>query len=87
MPIVRLFIDFLVEAGRVELPSEKGPRKASTGLVCVQVFASGLARRQASVSYPAVCSSRAPRKERTLASPMDWRLGDVSDVGRVGVTV
>ena len=25
-------VDFLVEAGRVELPSEKVPRKASTGL-------------------------------------------------------
>ena len=76
-----------MEAGRVELPSEKGPRKASTGLVCVRVFASGLARRRASVSYPSVHSSRASRQEQTLASPMHWHLSDVSDVGRFGVTV
>ena len=31
--------------------------------------------------------SRTPRKEQTHASPMDWRLGDVSDVSRFGVTV
>ena len=31
-------------------------------------------------------SSRTPRKEQTHASPMNWRLGDVSDVGRFGVT-
>ncbi len=82
-----IFVNMVVEAGRVELPSEKGPRKASTGLVCVRIFASGVARRRASVSYPAVSSSRASRSEQTLASPMNWRLGDVSDVGRFGVTV
>lgn len=60
----------LVEAGRVELPSEKGPRKASTGLVCERVFAFGEARRRASVSYPAVSSSPAPREEKAQASPM-----------------
>ena len=60
----------MVEAGRVELPSEKGPRKASTGLVCVRVFASGDARRRASFSYPAVSSSPAPREEKARTSPM-----------------
>ena len=60
----------LVEAGRVELPSEKGPRKASTGLVCVRVFASGDARRRASVSYPSVSSSPASRMEKMRTSPM-----------------
>ncbi len=34
IPLLDVF-DFLVEAGRVELPSEKGPHKASTGVVCV----------------------------------------------------
>ena len=60
----------MVEAARVELASEKGPRKASTGLVCERIFAFGEARRRASVSYPAVSSSPAPREEKARASPM-----------------
>ena len=56
--------DFLVEAGRVELPSEKGPHKASTGVVCVWIFASGQARRRASVSYPAVTPRARPGRSR-----------------------
>ena len=60
----------LVEAGRVELPSEKGPRKASTGIVCVCLFASGLARRRASVGYPAVKSHARPGRSRR--TPARW---------------
>ena len=57
----------LVEAGRVELPSEKGPRKASTGLVCVWLFAWGWARRRASFGYPTVHPR--PRSGRSKREP------------------
>lgn len=63
-------IDFLVEAGRVELPSEKGPRKASTGLVCVQGFRLGTCPQTGIRRLSRRDSSRTPRKEQTYASPM-----------------
>ncbi len=46
--------------------------------ICPQTGIRRLSRRKV---------SRTPRKEQTYASPMDWRLGDVSGVGRFGVTV
>ena len=60
----------LVEAGRVELPSEKGPRKASTGLVCVQGFRLGTCPQTGIRRLSRRDSSRTPRKEQTYASPM-----------------
>lgn len=63
-----------MEAGRVELPSEKGPRKASTGLVCVQSFRLGICPQTGVRQLSRRDSSRAPRKEQTHASPISLAL-------------
>ena len=61
---------FLVEVGRVELPSENAPRKASTGLERLCVHPSGCRRSGAGKTSQSVTSSPEYQLAHTPASPM-----------------